>query len=95
MRYGSATRSDCGTIAANQTENWLDGEKIQQLYLNGLGVYQFAELQGQHVDVMLLSLTHGVTDANGSLTRDLHFWNSQLGFNQFTLCLPGQHKNFT
>lgn len=57
-------------------------EKIQQLHLNGLGVYQFAELQGQHVDVLLMSLTHGMTDARGSLTRDLHFWNTLLGINQ-------------
>ncbi|MCB0523210.1 MAG: PhoH family protein [Lewinellaceae bacterium] len=69
-------------------------EKIQQLYLNGLGVYQFAELQGQHVDVMLLSLTHGVTDANGSLTRDLHFWNSQLGFNQLHVVLTRATQKF-
>lgn len=69
-------------------------EKIQQLYLNGLGVYQFAELQGQHVDVLLLSLTHGVTDANGSLTRDLHFWNSQLGFNQLHVVLTRATQKF-
>jgi hypothetical protein len=62
-------------------------EKIQQLFLNGLGVYQFAELQGQHVDILLLSLTHGVTDAQGTLTRHLHFWNSQLGFNQLHVAL--------
>jgi hypothetical protein len=69
-------------------------EKIQQLFLNGLGVYQFAELQGQHVDVLLLSLTHGVTDANGSLTRDLHFWNSQLGFNQLHVVLTRATQKF-
>jgi len=69
-------------------------EKIQQLFLNGLGVYQFAELQGQHVEVMLLSLTHGVTDANGSLTRDLHFWNSQLGFNQLHVVLTRATEKF-
>jgi hypothetical protein len=62
-------------------------EKIQQLYLNGLGVYQFAELQGLHVDVLLLSLTHGITDSTGSLTRHLHFWNDQLGFNQLHVVL--------
>ncbi len=62
-------------------------EKIQQLYLNGLGVYQFAEMQGQHVDIMLLSLTHGVIDAHGTLTRHLHFWNGQLGFNQLHVVL--------
>jgi hypothetical protein len=62
-------------------------QKIQQLYLNGLGVYQFAELQGQHVDVLLISFTHGTTDAQGSLTRHLHFWNSQLGFNQLHVVL--------
>lgn len=69
-------------------------EKIQQLFLNGLGVYQFAELQGQHVDVLLLSLTHGVTDAHGSLTRDLHFWNSQLGFNQLHVVLTRATQKF-
>lgn len=69
-------------------------EKIQQLFLNGLGVYQFAELQGQHVDVLLLSLTHGVTDASGSLTRDLHFWNSQLGFNQLHVVLTRATQKF-
>lgn len=57
-------------------------EKIQQLHLNGLGVYQFAELQGQHVDVLLVSLVHGLVDARGTLTQHLHFWNTQLGFNQ-------------
>lgn len=57
-------------------------EKIQQLHLNGLGVYQFAELQGQHVDVLLVSLVHGLVDAQGTLTQHLHFWNTQLGFNQ-------------
>lgn len=62
-------------------------EKIQQLHLNGLGVYQFAELQGQHVDVLLLSLTHGMTDAQGTLTRDLHFWNTLLGINQLHVAL--------
>ena len=62
-------------------------EKIQQLHLNGLGVYQFAELQGQHVDILLISITHGTTDAHGTLTRDLHFWNSQAGFNQLHLAL--------
>ncbi len=62
-------------------------EKIQQMLLSGLGVYQFAELQGQHVDILLVSLTHGVTDASGSLTRHLHFWNSQLGFNQLHVLL--------
>lgn len=69
-------------------------EKIQQLFLNGLGVYQFAELQGQHVDVLLLSLTHGVIDAHGSLTRDLHFWNSQLGFNQLHVVLTRATQKF-
>ncbi|MBL7828133.1 MAG: ATP-binding protein [Saprospiraceae bacterium] len=69
-------------------------EKIQQLFLNGLGVYQFAELQGQHVDVLLLSLTHGVTDAHGTLTRDLHFWNSQLGFNQLHVVLTRATQKF-
>ncbi|MCC7244863.1 MAG: hypothetical protein IT269_04235, partial [Saprospiraceae bacterium] len=69
-------------------------EKIQQLYLNGLGVYQFAELQGQHVDVMLLSLTHGMTDAQGSLTKHLHFWNNQLGFNQLHVVLTRATQKF-
>jgi hypothetical protein len=69
-------------------------EKIQQLFLNGLGVYQFAELQGQHVDVLLLSLTHGVTNAQGALTRDLHFWNSQLGFNQLHVVLTRATQKF-
>ncbi|MBK7937010.1 MAG: hypothetical protein IPJ82_07890 [Lewinellaceae bacterium] len=62
-------------------------EKIQQMLLSGLGVYQFAELQGQHVDILLISLTHGMTDSHGSLTRHLHFWNSQLGFNQLHVVL--------
>lgn len=62
-------------------------EKIQQLHLNGLGVYQFAELQGQHVDVLLVSLAHGMTDAQGNLTRDLQFWNTQLGFNELNVLL--------
>jgi len=62
-------------------------EKIQQLHLNGLGVYQLAELQGQHVDILLLSMTHGPTDAHGSLSRDLHFWNSDLGINQLYIAL--------
>jgi len=69
-------------------------EKIQQLYLNGLGVYQFAEFQGQHVDIMLLSLTHGVTDAQGTLTRHLYFWNSQLGFNQLHVVLTRATQKF-
>lgn len=62
-------------------------EKIQQLHLNGLGVYQFAELQGQHVDILLLSITHGLVDAHGTLTSHLHFWNTQLGFNQLHVAL--------
>ncbi len=62
-------------------------EKIQQLQLNGLGVYQFAELQGQHVDILLLSLVHGITDASGTLTKHLHFWNSQEGINQLHVAL--------
>ncbi|MBK6930406.1 MAG: PhoH family protein [Saprospirales bacterium] len=62
-------------------------EKIQQLHLNGLGVYQFAELQGQHVDILLLSITHGLVDAHGTLTNHLHFWNTQLGFNQLHVVL--------
>ncbi len=62
-------------------------EKIQQMLLSGLGVYQFAELQGQHVDILLISLTHGTTNAQGTLTRDLHFWNSQLGLNQLHVVL--------
>lgn len=62
-------------------------EKIQQLHLNGLGVYQFAELQGQHVDILLLSITHGLIDAQGTLTSHLHFWNTQLGFNQLHVAL--------
>lgn len=62
-------------------------EKIQQLHLNGLGVYQFAELQGQHVDILMLSLTHGLVDAQGNLTRHLHFWNTQLGINQLHVAL--------
>jgi len=57
-------------------------EKIQQLHLNGLGVYQFAELQGHHVEVLLISLVHGLIDARGTLTQHLHFWNTPLGFNQ-------------
>ncbi len=57
-------------------------EKIQQLHLNGLGVYQFAELQGQHVDVLLISMVHGLVDARGTLTQHLHFWNTPVGFNQ-------------
>ena len=62
-------------------------EKIQQLHLSGMGVYQFAELQGQHVDILLLSLTHGMTDAHGNLTQHLHFWNNQVGFNQLHVAL--------
>lgn len=62
-------------------------EKIQQLHLSGMGVYQFAEMQGQHVDVLLVSLTHGTTDSHGTLTQHLHFWNSQLGFNQLHVLL--------
>ena len=70
-------------------------EKIQQMLLSGLGVYQFAELQGQHVDILLISLTHGTIDAHGSLTRHLHFWNSQLGFNQLHVVLTrATHKMF-
>ncbi|MBK8429695.1 MAG: hypothetical protein IPL27_28780 [Lewinellaceae bacterium] len=66
-------------------------EKIQQLYLNGLGVYQFAEMQGQHVDIMLLSLTHGVTDAQGTLTRHL-FLEQSVGFQPVT---RGAHPRHT
>ncbi len=62
-------------------------EKIQQLHLNGLGVYQFSELQGQHVDVLLVSLVHGLTDVSGGLTEDLDFWNTQLGINQLHIVL--------
>jgi hypothetical protein len=62
-------------------------EKIQQLQLNGLGVYQFSELQGQHVDIMMISLVHGITDTSGTLTRDFHFWNSQEGLNQLHVTL--------
>jgi hypothetical protein len=62
-------------------------EKIHQLFLNGLGIYQFAELQGQHVDILMLSVTHGLIDSRGALTRDLHFWNTQLGLNQLYVAL--------
>ena len=62
-------------------------EKIQQLHLSGMGVYQLSELQGQHVDILLLSLTHGMTDAQGALTQHLHFWNTQVGFNQLHVAL--------
>ena len=62
-------------------------EKIHQLFLNGLGIYQFAELQGQHVDILMLSVTHGLIDSQGALTRDLHFWNTQLGLNQLYVAL--------
>ena len=62
-------------------------EKIQQMQLSGLGVYQFSELQGQHVDILLLSMVHGMTDANGTLTRHLHFWNTQEGINQMHVVL--------
>lgn len=69
-------------------------EKIQQLFLNGLGVYQFAELQGQHVDILLLSMTHGTIDAKGTLTRHLHFWNTQLGVNQLHVVLTRATQKF-
>jgi hypothetical protein len=69
-------------------------EKIQQLILNGLGVYQFAEMQGQHVDILILSLTHGVTDTHGTLTRDLHFWNTNLGINQLHVVLTRATQKF-
>jgi AAA domain len=62
-------------------------EKIQQLHLSGMGVYQFAELQGQHVDILFISLTHGMIDSQGALTRHLHFWNSEVGFNQLHIAL--------
>ena len=62
-------------------------EKIHQLFLNGLGVYQFAELQGQHVDILMLSITHGQIDSQGHLTNDLHFWNTELGLNQLHVAL--------
>jgi AAA domain len=62
-------------------------EKIHQLHLNGLGIYQIGELQGQHVDVLLLSLTHGIADAQGNMTSDFHFWNTQLGLNQLHVAL--------
>jgi AAA domain/PhoH-like protein len=62
-------------------------EKIHQLYLNGLGVYQIGELQGQHVDILLLSLTFGIADAKGNLTADFNFWNTQLGMNQLHVAL--------
>jgi hypothetical protein len=62
-------------------------EKIHQLHLNGLGIYQIGELQGQHVDILLMSLTHGVADAKGNLTNDFNFWNTQLGMNQLHVAL--------
>lgn len=62
-------------------------EKIQQMQLNGLGVYTFSELQGRHVDVLLVSFTHGHIDGQGALTRDFYFWNSQLGINQLYVLL--------
>lgn len=71
-------------IRQRKSTGW---EKIQQLHLNGLGVYQFAELQGQHVDVLMLSLTHGPIDTKGSLTKHLHFWNKPRGFNQIYVAL--------
>jgi hypothetical protein len=71
-------------IRQRKSTGW---EKIQQLHLNGLGVYQFAELQGQHVDVLMLSLTHGPIDTKGSLTKHLHLWNRPKGFNQLYVAL--------
>lgn len=62
-------------------------EKIQQLHLNGMGVYQFGELQGQHVDVLLVSLVHGETGVSGQLSDSLDFWNTQLGINQLHVVL--------
>jgi hypothetical protein len=62
-------------------------EKIQQLQLNGLGVYQFSELQGQHLDIIMVSMVHGVTDTSGTLTRDFHFWNTSEGLNQLHVML--------
>jgi len=62
-------------------------EKIQQMQLNGLGVYQFSELQGQHVDVLLISLCHGAIGASGALTKELQFWNTTAGLNQLHVVL--------
>lgn len=62
-------------------------EKIQQMQLSGLGVYTFSELQGRQVDVLLVSFTHGHIDGQGTLTRDFHLWNSQLGINQLYVLL--------
>jgi hypothetical protein len=62
-------------------------EKIQQMQLNGLGVYQFSELQGLHVDVLLISLCHGAVGASGQLTKELAFWNTTAGLNQLHVAL--------
>lgn len=57
-------------------------EKIHQLLLNGMNVFTFGELQGQHVDILLVSLTHGTIDAAGKPTPDFDFWDTQTGLNQ-------------
>jgi hypothetical protein len=62
-------------------------EKIHQMLLNGLTVCTFGELQGQHVDVLLCSFTHGSTGVNGVPTSDFAFWNTQKGLNQLHVLL--------
>ncbi len=62
-------------------------EKIHQLLLNGMNVFTFGELQGQHVDILIVSLTHGPVDATGKLTPDLDFWDTQVGLNQLHVLL--------
>ena len=68
-------------------------EKIIQLYNNGLGVYHFSELQGQHFDVLLLSLTHGATDFKGTVATDLQIWNTTKGINQLHIALTRATKS--
>lgn len=60
-------------------------EKIQQLHLHGLGIYQFSEMPGLQADILLVSFTHGIAGPADALSSHLHFWNTQAGFAQLEL----------
>ena len=41
-----------------------------QLERNGFGVYYIGEIGGHHFDLLMVSVTYGLININGELTKD-------------------------
>lgn len=64
---------------------------IESLNQKGLGVFTYEELIGHHFDLLLVSLTYGITKAN-KVSDDISSYNTPEGYHQLQCLLTADTK---